>query len=30
MDNAGEAWHGFMRDYIKGKPTADFKRPKAS
>jgi membrane peptidoglycan carboxypeptidase len=28
MDNAGEAWHAFMRDYMKGKPTATFKKPK--
>jgi hypothetical protein len=27
MDNAGEAWHGFMQEYLKGKPTASFRRP---
>jgi membrane peptidoglycan carboxypeptidase len=27
-DNAGEAWHAFVRDYMRGKPTATFKRPK--
>ena len=27
MDNAGEAWHGFMQEYLRGKPTANFKKP---
>ena len=27
MDNAGQAWHGFMREYLRGKPTATFRRP---
>ena len=27
-DNAGEAWQGFVRDYTRGLPNADFKRPK--
>ena len=27
-DNAGEAWHSFLRDYMKGKPLAEFERPK--
>lgn len=26
-DNAGEAWQGFVRDYTRGEPNADFRRP---
>jgi membrane peptidoglycan carboxypeptidase len=26
-DNAGPAWRGFVRDYMRGKPNAEFKRP---
>jgi len=28
MDNAGETWHSFVRDYMNNKPTPVFKRPK--
>jgi membrane peptidoglycan carboxypeptidase len=27
-DGPGEVWHSFMRDYMAGKPVADFERPK--
>jgi membrane peptidoglycan carboxypeptidase len=27
MDTAGRTWHAFVRDYMKGKPAAMFKRP---
>ena len=28
MDNAGQTWAAFMRDYMNGKPAPIFKRPK--
>jgi membrane peptidoglycan carboxypeptidase len=27
-DGPGEVWHSFMREYMNGKPVADFERPK--
>jgi membrane peptidoglycan carboxypeptidase len=27
-DGPGEVWHSFMREYMKGKPVAEFERPK--
>jgi membrane peptidoglycan carboxypeptidase len=26
-DGPGEVWHTFLRDYMRGKPTAEFERP---
>jgi membrane peptidoglycan carboxypeptidase len=29
MDTAGRTWHAFVREYMKGKPAAKFKRPES-
>jgi penicillin-binding protein 1A len=29
LDNAGQTWHSFVRDYMNNKPAPDFKRPKS-
>ena len=28
MDNAGQTWHSFVRDYMNNKPAPDFSKPK--